>query len=427
MTMGLTAAAPELSSTESFLDDYQAVRLVISTIGVAVLLVLIPSVGWALVAPYVIGLGLIGGHAVWCRLRHIRSPRSMLLLDTTLWGAVMVKAGDPTISAASVAFLFVLAVLFAHGLWRVGFLAVSTVWYAVSMIEPESATPGSLGRVAGVFLITGGLAMMIHRVRQRVGRLDAERSQMLGTVSHELRNHLTGVLGLTQLVGTGPDLTESEIRELVDMAHQQAADASEIVEDLLTVTRLERSALSVTLGHVNVNDEVATTVRRFTGEGVRLSVETAPDLPLAVADALRVRQILRNLVSNAVRYGGTSIQVTTLVTGEAIQIVVADNGGGVPPEDEATLFLAYRRSTVARDASSIGLGLWISHQLARAMRGDLVYRRIDGRTEFVVSLPIRGRTAGRTDLELDGTGAELAHPPDHHDPRRLAPTWTTAP
>jgi signal transduction histidine kinase len=249
---------------------------------------------------------------------------------------------------------------------------------------------------------------------------------MLGTVSHELRNHLTGVLGLTQLVGTGPDLTEVEIRELVNMAYQQAADASEIVEDLLTATRLERSALSVTLGRVSVNDEVVTTGRRFTGEGVQLVVETAPDLPLVVADALRVRQVLRNLVSNAVRYGGPVIRISTLVVGEVVQIVVADNGDGVPPEDETTIFQAYRRSTVARDATSVGLGLWISYQLARAMRGDLEYRRIDGRTEFVLTLPIRGRTAGGTDLELDGTGPELPHPPEDGGPVLAEPTRTLA-
>lgn len=70
---------------------------------------------------------------------------------------------------------------------------------------------------------------------------------MLDTVSHELRNSLTGMIGLTQLVGIQPDLTFDEAKELVALAHQQAVDANEILEDLVTVTRLERAALAVTI------------------------------------------------------------------------------------------------------------------------------------------------------------------------------------
>lgn len=375
------------SSMESFLDDYQAVRLGVSLVGLAILLGFLPSSGWRLVLPYVLGLGLLGGHAAWCRLRRVRSPRTMLVLDTTVWGGMMVLAGVPVLSAAIMIFLFVLVVLFADGYWRLGLLAATAAWFILSGFTSE-ATPLALGHILGVLLIAGGLAALIARIRGWLGRLDAARSQMLGTVSHELRNNLTGVMGLTEIVGTD-DLTLDETEELVALAHQQAVDASEIVEDLLTVTRLERSALSVTLASVDINQEVEITARRFSGAGTDLIVKPDPATPAAVADALRVRQVLRNLVSNAVRYGGSSIKISTHFDGKSVEVTVADDGSGVPKKDEASIFLPYRRSTGSNHAESVGLGLWVSRQLAVAMSGSLEYRRVEGWTEFVLSLPAR--------------------------------------
>ena len=397
----ISPPASQPSSMDSFLDDYQTVRLTVSLLGLTILLGFVPSSGWSEVAFYVLLMGAMAGHAVWCRLTRIRSPRSMLLLDTTVWGAIMVLAQEPSVSAAILASLAVLAVLFSDGPWRAGFLLAAAALYVVSVLETAPLGPRSLGQVFGVFLISGGLAAMIVRVRSWLGRLDAGRSQMLGTVSHELRNNLTGMMGLTDIVRTNRDLTGEEVRELVSLAHQQAVDASEIVEDLLTATRLERSALSVAMKSVNVNDEVETTARRFSGEGIDLSVQTATNLPPAVADGLRVRQILRNLVSNAVRYGGSSIRIATMEIGDAIQITVADDGEGVPAEEETTIFLPYRRSTRSSHAASVGLGLWISSQLADAMGGSLDYRRVEGWTEFVLTLGVLGRDNAQVLRRLD--------------------------
>lgn len=384
LSANITAAQP--SSTDSFLDDYQAVRLGVSLVGLAILIGFAPSAGWSVVAPYVVGLGLMGSHAVWCRSKHVRSPRAMLMLDTTVWGGMMVLAGVPVISTAIMAFLFVLVVLFSDGYWRIGLLAFSAGWFAVAAFTSEMA-PLALGHVLGVLLIAGGVAAMISRVRGWLGRLDMGRSQMLGMVSHELKNNLTGMIGMTELVGTHPDLSHEEAKEFVALAHQQAVDANEIVDDLLTAVRLERAALSVTIDAVDVNDEVETTIRRFSREGTGVTLEAGSDLPPAAAEALRVRQILRNLVSNAVRYGGSSIQITTKTTDGLIEVTVADDGDGVPKEDERTIFLSYRRSTRSQHADSVGLGLWISRQLAEAMSGSLAYRRNNDWTEFVLTLP----------------------------------------
>jgi signal transduction histidine kinase len=380
---------------DSFLDDYQSVRLATTLIGAGILTACIPLWGWSILAPFIAGLSVTGAHALWCRLRNIRSPLSMLLLDSTLWGGIMVVAGIAVINAAIVALLYVLTVMFSHGYWRIGFMAAATGWYVASVMTSSQFGPAMIGESVGVVMIALGLAALVFRVQTWLGRMDAQRSQMLGTVSHELRNNLTGMMGLTEIVGLDHELSGSEARELVALAHQQAADASEIVEDLLTATRLESSALSVSLEPVDLSREVETTMRRFSGEGVTVTVEAQEDLPDAEADGLRVRQILRNLVSNAVRYGGPSIRILTRAEEDVIQVVVGDNGRGVPREEEGTLFLPYRRSKSGHSAS-VGLGLWISRQLAVAMSGNLEYRRVEGWTEFALTLPVHGRAQRRT-------------------------------
>lgn len=380
------AGAPQQSSMESFLDDYQLVRLFMAVGGLVHLAVFAWTGTWRFVLPFAVGLILTATHAGWSRLRRIRAPKSMLLLDLTVWGGITFLSHVPVLTTAILAFLAVVVVFFSDGRWMAGLLWYAGGWYAVAYFSTETFTVTAIGTFSAVALVVGGLAAMMFRVRTWLGRLDANRSQMLGTVSHELRNNLTGMLGMTEIVTTTEDMTREEAMELIGLAHQQAVDAGEIVEDLLTATHLERAALDVATETVDINHEVATTVRRFAGEGTEVATHLASDLLPAGGDTLRIRQILRNLVSNAVRYGGSTIRVTTMACGDRVHVTVSDDGDGVPPEDERTIFLPYRRSSRGGHSASVGLGLWISRQLAQAMEGDLAYRRVGESTEFVLTL-----------------------------------------
>lgn len=373
---------------ESFLDDYQTVRLFMIFGGFVLMPVQLLLAGWdARVLPIALALLAVGAHALWCRARRIRTPRVMVALDLTVWGSVMLLLSEqPAVITATLAFLTLVAVLFSSGWWTGGFLAYLASWYGAASFIGRGFEGEAVSNFASVLLTVGGVALVMWRVKGWLGRLDANRSQMLGTVSHELKNSLTGMIGMTELVST-EQVAPEEVRELVELAHMQAVEASEIVDDLLTSTSLERAALSVQMAPVDLNEETLTTARRFAGEGVLITLHLADDLSAAVGDSLRVRQVLRNLLSNAVRYGGSNVSISTFGEGPWLRIVVSDDGDGVPPEDEKTIFLPYRRSMATRRAAmSVGLGLWISHQLALAMGGDLQYQRTDGMTEFVFSL-----------------------------------------
>jgi signal transduction histidine kinase len=395
---------------ESFLDDYQKLRFLVSLSAFIVVGILGVSGWWRSDSPVVnlLVLGLIALHAAWCRFRHVRAPRTMLVIDTTLMGASMVTINEfPSVMTGVIAFLALIVVLFSEGPWMVGLFAYLTALYVTAFLSGSGASVESAGNmVASLTSVAAVVAVMI-RVRRWLGRLDADRSQMIGTVSHELRNNLTGVLGLTDIVANTADLQPAEARELIALAHQQAVDANEIVEDLLTASRLEAAALTISAGRVDINAEVATVARRFNGVGSEIGLVLADDLGAAWADPLRVRQAIRNLVSNAIRYGGPVVSIATRQKGDAIQISVLDNGDGVPKEDEASIFLPYRRSTTGRrDPSSIGLGLWICRHLAQAMGGHLVYERRDGSTEFVLTVPV-----ARPDQNPTRAPASAAHIP----------------
>lgn len=373
---------------ESFIDEYQGVRIAIGASGL-ILMTAYSVIGrWqTLLVPISLVLIAIAAHALWCRLRHLRTPKAMLALDLTLWGAVMLLLADsPEINVATLTFLVVLAVLFSEGYWLVAFLAYVVGWYTVSYFAIRPVDVVTMGEYVAILFTAGALAAVTLRVKGWLGRLDANRSQMLGTVSHELRNSLTGILGLSAVVKS-ESLPPDEVAELMGLVNNQAVDATEIVEDLLTVSRIERSALTIHLEPVDVGSEIRTTARRFEGEGVDVGVDVDAGIPPASSDALRLRQILRNLISNAVRYGGPTIRVKARHIDDTVQISVTDDGDGVPLADIGTIFLPYKRSTgTRRNASSIGLGLWICRQLAHSMGGSLEYLRADDVTSFVVTL-----------------------------------------
>lgn len=108
----------------------------------------------------------------------------------------------------------------------------------------------------------------------------------------------------------------------------------------------------------------------------------------ALADAGRLRQILRNLVSNAFRHGGPNVTIEASRVGPSIVLTVRDNGHGLPKAEWQSIFDSYYRShTVTGRPDSVGLGLTVARQLARRMAGDLSYRMSDGESCFTLTLP----------------------------------------
>jgi two-component system OmpR family sensor kinase len=172
----------------------------------------------------------------------------------------------------------------------------------------------------------------------------------------------------------------------------EAAELSRMVDDLVAAGRIDAKAISFDIAWVDVCPEIQEVVRPFRRQGISVEVD---DVEIAVsADQARLRQLLRNLVSNAAKHGGSEIAVTAYRRDGVAVIEVIDDGPGVSAEVEARLFDRYVHSDgSAVIEGSVGLGLAIAKAFAEGMGGTLTYLRADELTIFEVTLPIADKDA----------------------------------
>jgi signal transduction histidine kinase len=218
-------------------------------------------------------------------------------------------------------------------------------------------------------------------------KVEAKRAknEFVATVSHELRNPIAVVLGLGEELANNYDsFDDSDRRELAQMIARQAEDASWLIEDLLVAFRDDVSRVPVTPQEFDATKEVER-VLEVVDHPVELEVRGEESL--VFADPRRTRQILRNLISNALRYGGEEVMVRTGRIGDRVEIKICDSGDPIAPEDVERIFKAFERGTQTDHPKSVGLGLSVARKLARLMDGDLTYRYIKGFSCFVLSLP----------------------------------------
>jgi signal transduction histidine kinase len=218
--------------------------------------------------------------------------------------------------------------------------------------------------------------------------LNSEKDALLASVSHELRTPLTAVVGFSQLLQDAADtMSKDERAEIVEMLVARGADLANITNDLLVAAQAEVGALDVTSVPVNLYAQTAQVVEAFErDQAVEIGL-IGRSVP-ATGDPDRIRQIVRNLVSNAFRYGGDAVRVEVLGGGATSSVLVCDNGPVIPDEDRERIFQRFQRARNAPGvAGSLGLGLVISRELAQLMGGDLTYRHENGESVFELSLP----------------------------------------
>lgn len=222
--------------------------------------------------------------------------------------------------------------------------------------------------------------------REGLMELSKAKDRFIASVSHELRTPLTAVVGFAaELVSTlDPELNE-EAHTMASLIHEQSIEVAQLVDDLLTAERATSGNLTVRPVPFSVQSVCLDVASSVLGKAGKVS---GPDVTVH-ADVLRTRQIVRNLLTNAIRYGGTSIEMATARNGATATLTVRDNGRGVKGMDADRIFDAYYRAEErSTTPDSVGLGLSVARELARLMDGDLRYRREAGWTCFDLTLPL---------------------------------------
>lgn len=228
----------------------------------------------------------------------------------------------------------------------------------------------------------------LTRINGHLTQQLALKDGFVAAVSHELRTPLTSVLGFAEELDIQwANLAEDDRRNLLGAVVDQARELSMLVEDLLVAARIDRDSLHIVREPVSV----ATLIGKLTSsfdKTLSTRIEWQPGSAVVMADALRVRQIVRNLVMNAVRHGGPQIRVSATTGDAQVTIEVADNGAPIPNDERELIFESfYASQRVQGLAPSVGLGLAISRRLAQMMGGELIYRHQEGWGTFSLTLP----------------------------------------
>lgn len=223
------------------------------------------------------------------------------------------------------------------------------------------------------------------------------KSSFLDSVSHKLRTPLTAVLGYATLLAdtdSGPamSLDEATRSSMVQDMTDQAWDLAGIVEDLVTVGRVEIGELRVVSVPVNVAANAAQVVESIGAQRNQVAI-TGDCTITGVGDPARFRQIVRNLVSNALTHGRAPVVVEVFGDGNEAGLRVRDRGPGVDAHLIESIFDQYTTGTSAAAPGRIGIGLWISRELTSLMGGRLVYAREGRETVFQVTIPAAADTS----------------------------------
>ena len=214
------------------------------------------------------------------------------------------------------------------------------------------------------------------------------KDELVATVSHELRTPLTAVVGLaTELSESIDSFEDRELRELVSLIASEGREVSTIVEDLLVAAQAETGKLRLKPERVDLV-QIANDVHRALSNSGEIGLFLPDQSVWVTADPVRTRQIVRNLVVNAGRYGGDIIRICVAASATTATIEVRDSGLPLPfREREAIFGRFYRARQVPGLTASVGLGLTVSRQLARDMGGDLTYSHDGHEAIFELALP----------------------------------------
>jgi len=260
---------------------------------------------------------------------------------------------------------------------------------------------GDMARFLVAFLVPTAAIILYRELSRRQQRqrdlevrletekeLNKARDEFVANASHELRTPLTSIFGLAHLLEEDPALQASETApEMAGMIISEANDLSRMVDDLLTTARLDAGALHYQFENINVLDEAREVVDPMRRSGAQIAVDCQP--ALVRSDRLRLRQVVRNLISNANKYGGPTVRIVGQVVSGWYEIRVEDDGDGIPEELHDRLFQRFlHQGDLPLVLGSVGLGLSIVRALTEGMGGAVWYERRGGWTSFVVRIPL---------------------------------------
>jgi signal transduction histidine kinase len=227
--------------------------------------------------------------------------------------------------------------------------------------------------------------LQLKRTLARQRQLDQLKSDFVGMVAHDLRSPITVIAGFAELLSRDwPDLPEPDRNRYLELISRNVLNLSRLVDDVLEVAEVDAGKFQLEIQPFDLADLIERTVMELSAAHAprRLEVDVPPELPAALGDEGRNRQVLANLVTNALKFSPDDdpVSITVAVEDSVLAISVTDRGVGIPVEDMPRLFERFSRLPNSRQfkAKGTGLGLYICRQLVEAQGGRISAQSVPG-------------------------------------------------
>lgn len=239
--------------------------------------------------------------------------------------------------------------------------------------------------------------------KKKAEEANSAKSNFLASMSHELKTPLNGILGYTQLLRRFSSNADGEERQRIEVIHQCAEHLLDMINEILDMSRVEAGKIEINKRGFNLISFIHTTAAVFRArareKGLAIAVHCQKDLATFVSgDDQRIRQVLLNLLSNALKFtdqGEITLRVGTLENG-LIRFEVGDSGTGIPQQNLENIFKAFTQiGDIHHKSAGTGLGLAISKQLVTLMDGQIhVESKVGRGSRFWFDLPLAPQTHG---------------------------------
>jgi signal transduction histidine kinase len=225
--------------------------------------------------------------------------------------------------------------------------------------------------------------------------IDRVKSEFIATASHELRTPLTSVQMSVHLLleGAAGTLTGRQ-HEVLEACREDCSRLEKLMRDLLDLSKIEAGEAAPHPAPISASELIATAGESFRtqveSKGLKLKIDTRPDLPIVLADRAQIERVISNLVSNALRHTdpGGEIHISAHRLDDQVAVSVADTGHGIPPEYLPIIFDKFVRVPSAPSGGA-GLGLAISKSIVEAHGGQIVVQsRVGHGTTFTFTLRV---------------------------------------
>ncbi|HSS73942.1 MAG TPA: ATP-binding protein [Gaiellaceae bacterium] len=273
---------------------------------------------------------------------------------------------------------------------------------AILRREPEAFGPDELELAT---LLGRLVATAVQNIRaysaeretvEELRRLSALRADFVSLVSHELRSPMAAVIGAARtLQDRWRELSPEQRASFLALISDETARLATLIGDVLDTSRIEAGTFTYSFTDVDLADLVRETVAAMAlGQDEVSVVAQAPEtVPAVRADRARLKQVLMNLVENAVKYSpaGGEVDVRAWAENGLVLVAVEDQGPGIPREQQGLIFEKFGRANVGGGKPGSGLGLFIARSIAEAHGGSLKVRSAPGKgSTFTLQLPLAG-------------------------------------